>query len=58
MCCLEQLDESLPTVSVQIQLHNNTKKVAKFNLTHTVLDLQLFVARCVFPSSLLRISLV
>lgn len=39
------LDESLPTVRVQVQLHTGARKVAKFNLTHTVHDLQQFVAR-------------
>ncbi len=35
----------MPTVTVQIRLHNGTRKVAKFNLSHTVADLQQFVAR-------------
>jgi UBX domain-containing protein 1 len=37
------VDETQPTTSVQIRLHDGTRLVAKFNHTHTVGDLRGFV---------------
>lgn len=38
-----KVDESKPTTSIQIRLHDGARIVAKFNLTHTVGDLIKYV---------------
>jgi UBX domain-containing protein 1 len=37
-------DESQPSASVQLRLRDGSRKVAKFNLTHTVRDVRAFIA--------------
>jgi UBX domain-containing protein 1 len=38
-----EVDQSLPTTSVQIRLADGTKMVCRMNLTHTVLDIRNFI---------------
>jgi UBX domain-containing protein 1 len=40
-----QVDESQPTISVQVRLHDGKRLTAKFNLHHTVAHLQQRVLR-------------
>ena len=37
-------DDSKPSASVQLRLRDGSRKVAKFNLTHTVRDVRAFIA--------------
>lgn len=37
-------DEAFPSASVQLRLRDGSRKVAKFNLTHTVRDIRAFIA--------------
>eukprot|EP00824_Muranothrix_gubernata_P000576 TRINITY_DN1068_c1_g1_i3.p2 TRINITY_DN1068_c1_g1~~TRINITY_DN1068_c1_g1_i3.p2 ORF type:complete len:211 (-),score=19.00 TRINITY_DN1068_c1_g1_i3:34-666(-) len=38
-----EIDETKPVTSIQIRLHNGTRLVCKFNLSHTVADLRAFI---------------
>ena len=38
-----EVDQSLPTTSVQIRLADGTRMVCRMNLTHTVLDIRNFI---------------
>ncbi|KAJ7734334.1 ubiquitin-related domain-containing protein [Mycena maculata] len=38
-----EVDQSLPTTSVQVRLADGTRLVCRMNLTHTVLDLRNFI---------------
>jgi len=41
------IDENEPTTNIQIRLANGTRLVQKFNHSHTILDLKMFVsAKC------------
>ncbi|KAJ7076643.1 SEP-domain-containing protein [Mycena belliarum] len=39
-----EVDQSLPTTSVQVRLADGTRMVCRMNLTHTVLDLRNFIS--------------
>lgn len=46
-----EVDQTLPTTSVQIRLADGTRMVCRMNYTHTVQDLRNFINACVFSSS-------
>lgn len=37
------VDESSPTTSIQLRLHDGSRMVARFNLTHSVADIRRFI---------------
>ena len=38
-----EVDQSLPTTSIQIRLADGTRMICRMNLTHTVLDIRNFI---------------
>ena len=45
-----KIDDSQPITSLQIRLHNGERLVVKFNHTHTVQDIRLYIEAYVSPS--------
>jgi UBX domain-containing protein 1 len=38
------IDESAPSTSIQLRLRDGSRKVARFNLSHTVSDIRAYIA--------------